>query len=59
MQSLMMDSLNNIIAMPAREEKSKRVTVLSGGQSVQRIQGMIQQLGEKSYELDICTLMNP
>ena len=48
--------LNNIIAMPAREEKSKRVTILSRGESSQHCQGLIQQLRERSYELDFCTL---
>lgn len=48
--------LNNIIAMPAREEKSKRITILSRGESSQHSQGMIQQLRERQYELDFCTL---
>lgn len=48
--------LNNIIAMPAREEKSKRITILSRGDSSQHSRGIIQQLRERSFELDFCTL---
>lgn len=48
--------LNNIIAMPAREEKSKRITILSRGESSQHSRGIIQQLRERSFELDFCTL---
>jgi 2-polyprenyl-3-methyl-5-hydroxy-6-metoxy-1,4-benzoquinol methylase len=52
--------LNNIIAMPAREEISKRVTVLSRGESTQHSGGIIQQLRERRYKLDFCTLdQNP
>ena len=48
--------LNNIIAIPAREEKSKRITVLWSGEPRQRSSGIIQQLREKQYELDFCTI---
>lgn len=48
--------LNNIIAMPARGEKSKRITILSGGESVQQSQGILKQLRDRQYELDFCTL---
>lgn len=48
--------LNNIIAMPAREEKSRRVTILTKGKSSQKSHGIVEQLRERSYELDFCTL---
>ena len=48
--------LNNIIAIPAREEKSKRITILCRDKSWQFSERMVQQLRDKDYELDFCTL---
>ena len=48
--------LNNIIAMPAREEKSKHITILSANEKPAHSQGILQQLRDRNYELDFCTL---
>ena len=48
--------INNIIARPAREEKSKYITVLLRDQLSQSSEQIIQQLRERRYELDFCTL---
>lgn len=48
--------LNNIIARPAREQKSKRITILLRDQLSQSSEKIIQQLRERRYELDFCTL---
>ena len=48
--------LNNIIARPAREQKSNRITILLRDQLSQSSEQLIQQLRERGYELDCCTL---
>ena len=47
---------NNIIAMPAREPRTKRLTVLSKRQSEKHVQEVSKVLRDRSYELDYCTL---
>ena len=48
--------LNNIIARSVREEKSKRITILLRDHLSQSSKEFIQQLRERGYELDFCTL---
>ena len=49
--------LNNIIiAMPAREPRTKRLTVLCKRKSEKHVQELLRLLRESSYELDYCTL---
>lgn len=48
--------LNNIIARPTRQRKAQRITVLLRDQLSQSSEKIIQQLRERRYELDFCTL---
>lgn len=47
---------NNIIAMPARKARTKRLTVLCKRESEKHVQELSKLLREHSYELDYCTL---
>ena len=47
---------HNIIAMPAREPRTKRLTILSKRQSEKHVQEVSKVLRDRSYELDYCTL---
>ena len=47
---------NNIIAMPAREPRTKRLTALCKSESGKHVQELLKLLRENSYELDYCTL---
>ena len=47
---------NNIIAMPAPDPRTKRLTVLCKRESEKHVQELSGLLRERSYELDYCTL---
>ena len=47
---------NNIIAMPARTQKPKRLTILAKRHSAKHVQEVSKLFQDRSYELDYCTL---
>ena len=47
---------NNIIAMPARNPRTKRLTVLCKRESEKHVQELSKLFRERSYKLDYCTL---
>lgn len=48
--------LNNIIARPARKEKSKRLTILCKERSGLPMDTIVQSFTDNAYEIDFCSL---